>query len=51
MAAEELPKREIKVEENLHYVKYSGSDSDFLANIGLTNWEQALNATTDDGVH
>ena len=50
MAAAELPKREIKVEENLHYVKFTGSESYVLANKGLTNWEQALNATTDDGV-
>lgn len=43
-----LPAREIKVEENLHYVKF---DKEYvLANKGLTNWEQALNATTDDGV-
>lgn len=43
-----LPAREVKVEENLHYVKF---DTDYvLANKGLTNWEQALNATTDDGV-
>lgn len=43
-----LPAREIKVEENLHYVKF---DAEYvLANKGLTNWEQALNATTDDGV-
>ena len=46
----ELPKREIKVEENLHYVKWDGKEQFVLANKGLTNWEQALNATTDDGV-
>ena len=50
MAAAELPKRELKVEDNLHYVKFTGSESYVLANKGLTNWEQALNATTDDGV-
>ncbi len=43
-----LPNRELKVEENLHYVKF---ESEYvLANKGLTNWEQALNPTTDDGV-
>lgn len=45
-----LPAREIKVEENLHYVKFDGQESYVLANKGLTNWEQALNPTTDDGV-
>jgi hypothetical protein len=43
-----LPAREIKVEENLHYVKFE--DTYVLANKGLTNWEQALNPTTDDSV-
>lgn len=43
-----LPNREIKVEENLHYVKF---DQEYvLANKGLTNWEQALNPETDEGV-
>lgn len=42
-----LPNREIKVEENLHYVKF---DKEYvLANKGLTNWEQALNPETDEG--
>lgn len=48
--AAELPNRELKVEDNLHYVKFTGSESYVLASKGLTNWEQALNATTDDGV-
>lgn len=48
MPAAIYPKRELKVEENLHYVKF---DSNFvLANKGLTNWTQALNPSTDDGV-
>ena len=46
----DLPDRELKVEENLHYVKFKGQTGYVLANKGLTNWEQALNATTDDGV-
>lgn len=50
MMTTELPNRELKVEDNLHYVKFTGSESYVLANKGLTNWEQALNATTDDGV-
>ena len=42
------PNRELKVEENLHYVKF---ESEYvLANKGITNWTQALNASTDDGV-
>lgn len=47
--AAELPNRELKVEDNLHYVKFPSSDGYVLASKGLTNWEQALNATTDDG--
>lgn len=46
----ELPKRELKVEENLHYVKFVGQDDYVLANKGITNWTQALNASTDDGI-
>lgn len=47
-----LPQREIKVEENLHYVSWDGVETEkpVLANKGLTNWEQALNPSTDDGV-
>jgi len=45
-----LPARELKVEENLHYVKFGDQKDYVLANKGLTNWEQALNPTTDDGV-
>lgn len=45
-----LPKREVKVEENLHYVKWTDQKDYVLANKGVTNWEQALNPSTDDGV-
>jgi len=45
-----LPTRELKVEENLHYVLYGDNTEYVLANKGITNWEQALNANTEDGV-
>ena len=38
MMTTELPNRELKVEDNLHYVKFTGSESYVLANKGLTNW-------------
>ncbi len=44
-----LPNREIKVEENLHYVKFNTSDSYVLANSGLTDWTQSSNPNVDDG--
>nr|DAG86839.1 MAG TPA: hypothetical protein [Caudoviricetes sp.] len=44
-----LPNREIKVEENLHYVKFDET-SYVLANSGLTDWTQSANPNTEDGV-
>ena len=41
--------REVKGEDNLHYVKWTGQEEYVLANKGITNWEQALNANTEDG--
>lgn len=43
-----LPNREIKVEENLHYVKFDET-SYVLANSGLTDWTQSVNANVSDG--
>lgn len=43
------PNRELKVEENLHYVKFDSTNY-VLANKGFTNWTQALNSSTDDGI-
>lgn len=45
-----LPNRELKVEENLHYVKWENQEEYVLANKGFTNWEQSLNPKTEDGV-
>ncbi len=47
MAEALLPKRELKVEENLHYVKFDENYE--LANSGLTDWTQSTNPNTEDG--
>ena len=50
-----LPKRELKVEENLHYVKPITNitgvtfESYVLAGDGLTDWTQSSNPNTEDG--
>lgn len=43
-----LPTREIKVEENLHYVKFDETTY-ALASAGLTDWTQSVNANVSDG--
>lgn len=45
-----IPTREIRVEENLHYVKWPNQEAYVLANKGFTNWEQNLNKEEDDGI-
>ena len=50
-----LPKRELKTEENLHYVKPMTEvtgvtfESYVLAGDGLTDWTQSSNPNTEDG--
>lgn len=45
-----VPVRELKTEDNLHYVKFEGQDAYVLANKGITDWTAAMNPNTDDGV-
>lgn len=51
----DLPKRELRVEENLHYVKPTASlfgmkfEKPVLAGDGLTDWTQSANPNTEDG--
>lgn len=46
----DLPKRELKTEDNLHYVKFEEDTASFvLANAGLTDWTQSANPNVDDG--
>lgn len=44
-----LPTRELKTEDNLHYVKWDGQDEFVLANKGFTNWTESLNPNIEDG--
>lgn len=44
-----LPARELKTEDNLHYVKYGEEENFVLANKGFTNWTESLNANVEDG--
>jgi hypothetical protein len=45
-----IPSRELRTEDNLHYVKFGSEESFILANKGLTDWTQAMNPNVDDGV-
>ena len=45
-----VPARELKTEDNLHYVKFDTQESYVLANKGITDWTAAMNPNTDDGV-
>lgn len=44
-----LPTRELKTEDNLHYVKWEGQEQFVLANKGFTNWTESLNPNIEDG--
>lgn len=44
-----LPARELKTEDNLHYVKWDGQEEFVLANKGLTNWTESMNPNIEDG--
>ena len=45
----DLPKRELKTEDNLHYVKF-GEKEFVLASTGITDWTQSGNPNVEDGV-
>ncbi|MBP3851255.1 MAG: hypothetical protein J6D36_01790 [Erysipelotrichaceae bacterium] len=45
-----IPVREMKTEDNLHYVLFGENTEYKLANKGFTDWTQSMNANTDDGV-
>lgn len=45
-----IPVRELKTEDNLHYVKWKDQESYVLANKGITDWTSSMNPNTDDGV-
>lgn len=44
-----LPNRELKTEDNLHYVKFDDKEY-VLANSGITDWTQSGNPNVEDGV-